>query len=678
MKKAFERAEYLRETLRYHSELYYNKDEPEISDYEYDRLFDELKTLEAEYPELDIPDSPTHKVGGNASSKFAPVSHKVKMGSLSDVFDFEEVTSFVRKSKEKLYAEGEKEVMFTVEPKIDGLSVSLLYKNGSLEIGATRGDGITGENVTDNIKTVKSIPHTLEDCEGELCLRGEIYMPRGVFEKLNSARELRGEKLWANPRNAAAGSLRQLDSGVTAERELDIFVFNLQYGSLPEREIKTHAETVSAIANLGIPTVDILCLSSDEEEITDAIKRLGEMRDFLPYDIDGAVIKVDNLKQRAVLGENTSTPKWAVAYKFPPEQKMTVLRDITLQVGRTGVITPTAELEPVRLAGTMVSRATLHNFDIIKERDIRIGDTVIIQKAGDIIPEIIASVPEKRCGNRAPYPVPEKCPSCGGDVVTDDRDDDGNGAVRCINAACPAQLERRLCHFASKKAMDIDGLGPKAVKMLLEGGHIHSPADIYYLTAEELALLPRMGKRSAENLIKAVNASKSKGAARLLTALGIRHTGERAAEALIERFRSVDALFDAKEEEMAEIDDIGEVTSHSVKEFFSMPETREIFVRLKAAGVKTEIDIDESKKELSSQKLSGLTFVLTGKLSSFTRDEAASIIKANGGKVSGSVSGKTSYLIAGEDGGSKLTKAEQLGVPIIDENKFIEMTGGNI
>lgn len=673
-----DRIEYLRDTIRYHSKLYYDNDAPEISDYEYDMLFEELKRLEAENPELDSADSPTHRVGGKASEKFAPVVHKVKMGSLSDVFSHNEVIDFVRKTKEKLYSEGEKEVLFTVEPKIDGLSVSLIYENGKLVTGATRGNGLTGEDVTDNIRTIKIVPKTLDVSVNELCVRGEVYMPREAFERLNREKEQAGEKLWANPRNAAAGSLRQLDSAVTSKRGLDIFVFNMQYGSLYDdgREAVTHAEAVGRIGELGFPIIKILALTSDENEIIEAIKALGEQRDSLAYDIDGVVIKVNDLRQRVILGENTSTPKWAVAYKFPPEQKMTVLRDITLQVGRTGVITPTAELEPVRLAGTTVSRATLHNIDIIRERDIRIGDTVIVQKAGDIIPEVVSSVPEKSAERKAPFRFPEKCPSCGGELVFDDGDEGETGAVRCINAACPAQLERRLCHFSSKGAMDIDGMGPRVVKLLLENGHIESPADIYYLKAEDIAALPRMGERSAKNLIDSIEKSKSRGPARLLCALGIRHTGESASEAVINRFGSVDALFELTEEELLTVEDIGEVTAHSITEFFALPETRELFDRMKAAGVVTELNDGEGAALRSSSVLEGLTFVLTGKFPVMSRDEATELIKANGGKVSGSVSKKTSYVVAGEDAGSKLTKAEQLGITVISEEKLFEMIGG--
>ena len=414
----------LREQIAYHSKLYYDNDAPEISDYEYDMMFEELKRLESENPEFDSPDSPTHKVGGRASGKFAEVTHRVKMGSLSDVFSFDEVRDFVARAKEKLREEGEEDVRFTVEPKIDGLSVSLMYENGRLVCGATRGDGVTGEDVTENVKTIKSIPQTLSVRTPELCVRGEVYMPRASFERLNEEREREGGKLWANPRNAAAGSLRQLDSEVTASRGLDIFVFNLQYGDLyPDGTLPlTHEQSVRRLSEMGFSTIDMLAVTGDADEIIRAIERLGELRDSLAYDIDGVVIKTNSLRQRELLGENTSTPKWAVAYKFPPEEKETLLKDITLQVGRTGVLTPTAELEPVKLAGTTVSRATLHNIDIIRERDIRVGDVVIVRKAGDIIPEIVSSVKEKRDGSQTPFSFPERCPSCGGELVFDSSD----------------------------------------------------------------------------------------------------------------------------------------------------------------------------------------------------------------------------------------------------------------
>ena len=589
------RIEELRRLLRYHSKLYYEKDEPEISDYEYDMMFRELTELEAAHPELDSAASPTHRVGGSADDRFAKVRHPVKMGSLTDVFSFDELRAFVDKAKQQLADMGETEVLFSVEPKIDGLSVELTYENGSFVLGATRGDGVVGEDVTANLYEIKSIPHKLPE-PLSLTVRGEVYMPRDMFEKLNAAKEEAGEKLWANPRNAAAGSLRRLDPSETGERGLSIFVFNFQTGELyaDGRAPETHSETVDRLKELGFTVIDMLRVTGDTDEIIKAIKELGERRDSLPNDIDGVVIKANSLRQRGLLGENTSTPKWAVAYKFPPEEKRTKLIDIALQVGRTGVVTPNAVLEPIRLAGTSVSRATLHNIDIIREKDIRIGDTVIVRKAGDIIPEIVGSVPECRTGDEKPFRFPECCPSCGERLVfdSDDGEDgtetDGEGAVRCINPSCPAQLERRLIHFASKGAMGIDGMGPAVVKLLKDAGLVASPADIYRLRVEDIEKLPRMGTLSAQKLTASIEASKSAGASRLLFALGVRHIGEAASEDICRRFGGIYPLFDADEDEIAKINDIGAVTAHSLKEFFALPETRELVDSLAKSGVITE------------------------------------------------------------------------------------------
>ena len=664
-----ERIEYLRKVIAYHSKRYYENDSPEISDFEYDKLFEELKQLEAEYPEYYSPTSPTQRVGGMALDKFEKVKHEVRMGSLTDVFDFESLVAFVQKIK----AEAGDDTEFTVEPKIDGLSVSLKYENGILVTGATRGDGSTGEDVTANIKTIHSIPLELSNKEN-ITVRGEVYMPHKSFEKLNREKEQRGETLWANPRNAAAGSLRCLDSKETAKRGLDIFVFNFQVGEL-DSEITTHVATIEKIKALGFNTIPFITVSSDENEIVDAIKRLGEQRATLPYDIDGAVIKVNSLQKRIEIGEGTSTPRWAVAYKYPPEQKPTKLLDIVVQVGRTGVLTPNAVLEPVKLAGTTVSRATLHNIDIIKERDIRIGDTVIVQKAGDIIPEVVGSIKEKRTGTEVEYQMPELCPSCGGRLTYDDANDfvEGDedftlGALRCTSPVCPAQLERNIIHFASKKAMNIEGCGEKLVQALLQNHLIHDASDLYYINPEEIAKLERMGQKSADNFAKAVEASKSAGLARLIFALGIRHIGEVASAELANKFGSIDALFNATVDEITEIGDFGQVMAKSVVEFFTKDSTRYIIERLKNAGVET---INEVKSV--SNAFEGLTFVLTGTLENMTRDEASEMIKARGGKVSSSVSSKTDYVLAGESAGSKLTKAQSLGVKIISKEEFLEM-----
>lgn len=670
-----ERIEYLRQQIEHHRRLYYENDAPSISDFEFDAMFEELKQLEAANPELDSADSPTHTVGGKASGKFSKVRHAVKMGSLTDVFSTDALLAFMEDCRDKLIAEGESEVYFTLEPKIDGLSVALTYENGVFVQGATRGDGIEGEDVTANLRTVKGIPHTLTE-PVSVTVRGEVYMPRATFEKLNAEREAAGEKLHANPRNAAAGSLRQLDSAITAERGLEIFVFNYQTGELyaDGHTAETHSETVRRMGGLGFSVIAEQTVTTDPQEIVAAVERLGEMRDSLPYDIDGAVVKIDRLDQREILGEGTSTPKWAAAYKYPPEEKETRLLDIAVQVGRTGALTPLAILEPTRLAGSTVSKATLHNIDVIREKDIRIGDTVVIRKAGDIIPEVARPVAEKRTGAETVFNFPECCPSCGGRLVFDgeaDEGDDDLGTIRCINADCPAQLERRLAHFASKGAMNIDGMGPAAVKLMLDAGLMKSAADIYYLKTEDIENLPRMGKTSAQNLLRAIENSKTSGGARLLFALGIRHTGIAAAEAVIGEFGSVDALFDVTAEQLQTVPDIGEVTANAIVEFFAQPSSRELLDRLISAGVVT----GSGKTEVTDDSLAGLTFVLTGTLPTYTRDEAGDMIKARGGKVSSSVSKKTSYVVAGEAAGSKLTKAEELGVTVIDEDGLMKLLG---
>ncbi len=674
---AEKRIEELRRSLRYHSRLYYENDAPEISDFEYDMMFRELTELEAEFPEFDAPDSPTHRVGGKADEKFRKVRHPVKMGSLTDVFSFEELTAFVEKATSALKDEGETDIEYTVEPKIDGLSVGLTYEKGRLTLGATRGNGVEGEDVTPNILTIRSIPHTLPE-PLDLTVRGEVYMPRAEFARLNAEKEAAGEKLWANPRNAAAGSLRRLDAAETGERGLDIFVFNYQSGDLyaDGHAPQTHEETILRLRELGFHTIDMLDVTGDPARITDAVKRLGEARDSLPNDIDGTVIKINSLRQRTILGENTSTPKWAVAYKFPPEEKATKLLDITVQVGRTGVLTPTAELSPVRLAGTSVSRATLHNIDIIRQKDIRIGDTVIVRKAGDIIPEVVGSVEKLRTGDEKVFRFPEFCPSCGEKLVYDSWEEgetDGSeaGAVRCINAACPAQLERRVIHFASKAAMGIDGMGPKVVNLLLSEGLIHSVADIYSLSPADIAALPRMGELSAENLISSIEKSKSSGGEKLLFALGIRHIGEAASADICRRFGGIYPLFDVTGEELCTVPDVGAVMARSLIDFFALPETRELIDKLSLFGVVTEA-VGGAPTDTA---LEGLTFVLTGTLTTMTRSEATEKLKAKGAKVAGSVSKKTSYVVAGDAAGSKLDRANELGVPVITEDDLYRMLG---
>lgn len=656
------RAEELRELLEYHSRLYYVEDAPVISDYEYDRLFYELVAIEREYPELDIPSSPTHRVGGKALDKFEKVTHSVRMDSLTDVFSFEELREFFETVGRTV-----KGAVYSVEPKIDGLSVSLKYEDGVFTVGATRGDGNVGENVTQNLKTVFDIPLTINQ-PLNTTVRGEVYMPRAVFERINTKREAAGENLLANPRNAAAGSLRQLDPQITASRGLSIFVFNHQEGELGA-DLNSHTEILDRLDWLGFKTVPHRIRSSDPEEIIAHIQRLGDMRDSLEFDIDGAVIKIDSLEERRRLGEGTGTPKWAVAYKYPPEQKITRLIDISLAVGRTGVLTPTAILEPVRLAGTTVSRATLHNLDFIRERDIHIGDRVTLQKAGDIIPEVVCAHPDMRDGSEREFNMPSVCPSCGEPVFKED----GEAAVRCTNAACPAQLSRGIEHFASKDAMDIDGLGPQIVEALIGAGLISSPADLYTLKAEDIASLDRMGEKSASNLISAIESSKSAGLERLMFALGIRNIGIVAATALAAKYRTLDACMDATLEDLCTIPDFGEITAECVVNFFSHKQNRELCESLKAVGVLTE-----AIAAPTGDRFAGLTFVLTGTLPTMSRDEASAVIVAEGGKVSSSVSKKTHYVVAGEAAGSKLTKAQALGVKIIDEDTLMQMAHGEL
>ena len=658
------RAELLREKIVYNSKLYYEQDAPEISDYEYDMMFRELQDIEAAFPELMTADSPTVRVGGKALDRFEKYTHTVRMGSLTDVFSFDELHDFTDRMATELGGE----VEYSVEPKIDGLSVALIYRDGIFVKGATRGDGEIGEDVTENLKTIKSIPLKLNEPIPYLCVRGEVYMPKQVFHELNELREASGHALFANPRNAAAGSLRQLDPKIAASRRLDIMIFNLQDGELfiDGKKPLTHLEALDRLDELGFVTVKHRVCAKGYDEVASYIQQLGENREDLSFDMDGAVVKVNRLESRVVIGEGTSTPKWAVAYKYPPEEKETKLLSIDIQVGRTGVLTPTANLAPVRLAGTTVSRATLHNAQFISERDIRIGDTVVVRKAGEIIPEIIRAVGEKRDGSEQVFVMPAVCPSCGGRVV---RDECGEGAaMRCTNPACPAQTARSITHFASKGAMNIDGLGPQVVELLLTSGKIRDIADLYTLRVEDIETLDRMGRKSAENLVNAISDSKNRGLERLLFALGIRQVGEVAAEEIAGKMRTLDNLFAASFEDFASIKDIGEITAAALVEFFADENTRSLCERLIGLGVKSEAT-GEERGEL----FNGLTFVLTGTLPNMTRDEAAALIKKNGGKVSGSVSKKTSFVVAGEEAGSKLTKAKDLGVKIIDEAELLAM-----
>ena len=661
-----ERVEWLRNQLTYHAQKYYVYDSPEISDYEYDMMYAELKRLEEKNPSLYDPASPTQRVGGKALDKFEKVVHSVRMDSLSDVFSFEETADFCAKMEQEIGVP-----TYSVEPKIDGLSVSLIYENGEFVRGATRGDGTVGEDVTLNLKTIQSIPLRLPE-PLTLTVRGEVYMPRAVFEDINAKREAEGKALMANPRNAAAGSLRQLDSSITAERRLDIFVFNFQEGSLytDGHSPKTHTETLDRLSELGFKVLAMRTVAHSYGEVEAHIRKIGEAREGLAYDIDGVVIKIDSLDDRRRIGEGTNTPKWAVAYKFPPEEKETKLLDISIAVGRTGVLTPTAELSPVRLAGTTVSRATLHNIDFIRERGIMLGDTVVVRKAGDIIPEVVRTNEKLRDGTQREFFMPTVCPSCNEPVFFDQND---GAALRCTNSACPAQVSRSIEHFASKGAMNIDGLGPQIVELLLNNRLISDVADLYSLKVEDIESLERMGSKSAVNLINAIENSKSAGLARLVYALGIRNVGEVAAAALADRFGSLDDLMVATEEEISELEDFGQITAECVVNFFSHPQNTALCQRLKEAGLIT-LNTAAPKGEL----FAGLSFVLTGTLPTMSRDEATEKIKLQGGKVVGSVSKKTDFVVAGEAAGSKLTKAQALGVRIISEEELMQMIESGI
>ena len=651
----------LREKISYHRRRYYELDAPEIDDYEYDMMFRRLEQLEKDHPELDDPSSPTKRVGGTALEKFEKVTHTVPLQSLQDVFDYDELRAFT----EKLPDGADDVPKFSVEPKIDGLSVALRYENGLFVRGATRGDGEVGEDVTGNLRTVESIPLSIP-YKGILEVRGETYMPKSSFEKLNLTREANGEPLFANPRNAAAGSLRQLDPSVTASRRLDIFIFNLQYC---DREFSSHGETLDFLSEMGFNVIPGRTLADSTDEIVGAIEKIGEQRHGLPYDIDGVVIKINSLPLRTVIGENTSTPKWAVAYKFPPERKETKLTDIVIQVGRTGVLTPNAVLEPVRLAGTTVSRATLHNGDFIAQRDIRVGDTVAVQKAGDIIPEIVGVNLSKRPENTVPFSFPPRCPSCGEPVFRDE----GEAAVRCTNGECPAQLSRSIEHFASRDAMDIEGLGPANVEMLIGAGMVNTISDLYHLNVPQLKELDRMGEVSSQNLIDSVEVSKTRSLERLLYGLGIRQVGEKAALLLARRFRNIEDYFTLDGETLSQIPDIGEVTAEYITSFFSHPQTRELIDQLKAVGVNTVYLGAAADEAAENGIFSGKTFVLTGTLPTMTRDEAEALIEKHGGKCSSSVSKKTDYVLAGEKAGSKLDKAQALGITVISEQELLDL-----
>lgn len=646
----------LREKLNENARLYYTLDASTMSDYEYDRLYRRLQELEAAHPEEITPDSPTQRVGDAVLNDFAEVRHPVPLESLEDVFDGDEVKGFLSKVLETL-----PRAEYSVEPKVDGLSVALEYRDGQFYQGATRGDGRVGEDVTGNLRTVRSIPKNLPEKLPRLIVRGEVYMARSVFDRINEELELEGKPLLANPRNAAAGSLRQKDPKVCAKRQLDIAVFNLQL--VEGRSFATHSETLDYLREQGFPVIPHTVLR-DPEEILEQIQKLGDNRMDFPYDIDGAVVKLNDLSDRSILGSTAKCPKWAVAYKYPPEQKESRVADIVVQVGRTGVLTPKAVLEPVRLAGTTVTNATLHNQDYITEKDIRIGDTVVVQKAGEIIPEIVSVVKEKRPEGTKPYHLPDKCPVCGAAVL---RDPDG-AAIRCTGAECPAQLLRNMIHFASRDAMDIDGVGPAVLQQLIESGLVSNPADLYDLRAEELEGLDRMGKKSAQNAVDAIARSKENDLWRLIFALGIRQVGAKAAKILATHFGSMDGLRRATAEELTEIDDVGAVTADYITRWMQSDQAADLLARLQKAGVNMECH-----QELVDRRFAGMTFVLTGALTRFTREEAGEMIELRGGKVSSSVSKKTTYVVAGENAGSKLKKAGELGVSVLSEEEFLAL-----
>ena len=654
-----ERIKELREILEYNSRLYYDLDAPVMSDYEYDHLLRELEDLEAAHPEEITPDSPTQHVGGTASNSFAPVTHEVPLESLQDVFNESEVAEFCARVDEQI-----KDAEWSVEPKVDGLSVAIEYRDGRFVRGATRGDGRTGEDVTENIRTIQNLPMTLPDKLPRLIVRGEVYMSKTVFAALNAEREITGEPLFANPRNAAAGSLRQQDPKIAAQRRLDVVIFNLQLAE--GKTFDKHTDTIDYMKSQGLPTIPYL-KTSDLGAVNAEIARLNEERAALPFDMDGAVLKLNDLADRSVLGSTSKVPRWAIAYKYPPEQKPSRLLDIVVQVGRTGVLTPKAVVEPVRLAGTTVTNATLHNQDFITEKDIRIGDTVIVQKAGEIIPEIVRVDFDKRPEGTAPYRLPERCPVCGARV---ERDEDG-AAVRCTGAECPAQLLRYLEHFTSREAMDIDGVGPAVLRQMVDAGLVQTAADLYKLTAQDIAQLDRMGPKSAQNAVDAIEKSKQNDLSRLLCALGIRQIGAKAARTLAQHFGSLDALERASVEELTAIDDIGEITARFLRDWLESPQSQDLLRRLREAGVNMTC-----LEKPTDERFRGMTFVLTGSLTRFTRDEATAMIQSRGGKASGSVSKKTDYVVAGEAAGSKLTKARELGVPVLTEEEFLAMLEG--
>lgn len=654
MQNIKEKIENLRATLRYHSDRYYNDDAPEIEDYEYDMMMRELKGLEEKYPEFDSADSPTKRVGGKADNSFASVEHTVRMESLQDAFSKEEIFDFDRRVKENV-----SDVHYVVEPKIDGLSVSLEYVNGEFFRGSTRGDGNVGEDVSGNLRVIHNIPLKLNHALPYIEVRGEVYMPKKSFDRVVDRQLINDEKPFKNPRNAAAGSLRQKDSKVAATRGLDIFVFNIQ--QIEGKELTSHKESLDYLKELGFNTIPYYERVDDIETAFEKVLQIGEKRGELEFDIDGAVIKVDDFSEREQLGSTAKFPKWAVAFKYPPEEKQTEILDIEITVGRTGKLTPTAVLSPVHLAGTTVSRATLHNQDFINEKGVNIGDIVTVRKAGDIIPEVLC-VNEKRSNGSFVYP--ERCPSCNEKVVREE----GESDIRCINPECPAQLLRNLIHYCSRDAMDIEGLGPSIIETFVNEGMIKTVTDIYRLDKEKIASLDGFQQTSANNIIESVENSKNNDLSKLIFALGIRHIGAKAAKLLSDEFKNIDNLMNASLEAISDIDGFGDIMAKSAFDFFQSESARELIADLKSFGVNTE-----SKTVINDNRFEGMTFVLTGTLPTYKRSEASKIIESFGGKTSSSVSKKTSYVLSGESSGSKLDKANQLGIPVIDENEFNEM-----
>ena len=656
---ARKRIDELKEITAYHAKRYYDDDDPEISDFEYDMLMLELRNLEKQFPDLITSDSLTQHVGGTVKEGFEKVEHEVPLQSLQDIFDYDELYAFDERVKKAL--DGEK-VKYIVETKIDGLSVSLEYKEGNFVRGATRGNGLVGEDITENLMTIKHIPKKLKE-PVDIIVRGEVFIGKAEFDKMNEEREANEESLFANARNAAAGSLRQLDSKITAQRPLDIYIFNVQKSD--SIKFNSHLESLEYLEKLGFNVNPVKVPCDSVESVIKEIENIGENRENLTFGIDGAVIKVDDLNQREILGVNFKTPKWAIAYKYPPEQKETILKDIALQVGRTGAITPMAILEPVKVAGSTISKTTLHNEDFIKEKDLRIGDIVIIQKAGDVIPEVVGVVKDKRTGNEIVFEMPRKCPVCGADAVRED----GESAVRCIGIECPAKQYRNILHFASREAMNIKGLGDSIIEEFLNREFIKNIADLYTLELDDIASLKKNGQKFAQNLIDSINESKNNEFYRVINGLGIRHIGVKAAKSLAKAYKNIDNLMEASVESLLAIDDMGEIMAESVHDFFSQEQTRDLIEKLKSSGVNMKIE----ETNMLDSRFEGMIFVLTGGLENYSRKEAEDIIESFGGKTSSSVSKKTTYVLAGEDGGSKLTKAQSLGITIINENEFINM-----